>query len=633
MTPPASHAELTVQEAEAGCHILVEKPMALSVTEADRMIAAAAANNVKLGAVHNYLFKPSILKARRLVDTGVIGSIVHVEAYYGLSGEGGAYANGAGHRHWAQTLPGGPFTNFLPHMVYLMLAFLGASASVDSAILTGSSGEGNTEMNVLFSSPEASGTMTISMRAKPYAKFMDIYGTKGTIHADLVREICVLHQEGRMPRMISKVFYSLEDVLQTSKSTIINSVKVATGKMKNMPELQLMTGAFYRSLASDGEPPVTGEAGRTVVSVMEAIWAKTGAPNVPQRSPVQIAETLPLTHTEQMIAESRSLAGKVLVTGATGFLGHRLVNALARSGVQVRAFVRDLSQVSPELEQHVELVCGDLRDPSSMANAMQGINVVFHCAAVTANNVAWKNHYETNVQGTASVLQAALEARVKRVVYASSVIVYGIEQRRLPVREDDLYALNSDKWAYYLRSKLEADKLALAYWKEHKLPVSVLRLGILYGPGGNRAVGRGLLQLGPLRFLVGTGNNRLPFTYVDNAVNCMLLAAVCPEAVGQAYNVVDEPQVRLRDIAYASSRLAGERLVLLPIPPKLLYLAANYLESRSDRANSEVPPKLTNYVLHSACRNITYDSHKAREQLGWQPEVTLEEGLRRTMAS
>src|SRR3954447_8571516 len=129
LTSPSSHAALAIKAAQAGAHVLVEKPVALSVKEADAMIDAARANGVRVMANHNWLFKPSVQRARELVESGEIGEVVHVEAYYGLTDESAQLAAGGG-AHWANRLPGGVFTNFLPHLVYVQDEFLGGIESV-----------------------------------------------------------------------------------------------------------------------------------------------------------------------------------------------------------------------------------------------------------------------------------------------------------------------------------------------------------------------------------------------------------------------------------------------------------------------------------------------------------------------
>src|SRR4051812_43164469 len=119
LTPPPGHTPLALQAARAGAHAIVEKPFALSVADAEAMLAAAAEHGVLVIPTHNYLFKPSVVKARRYVAEGAVGDVVYVDAFYGLYGE--AVEGGA---HWSHDLPGGAFTNYLPHLAYLVDHFL-----------------------------------------------------------------------------------------------------------------------------------------------------------------------------------------------------------------------------------------------------------------------------------------------------------------------------------------------------------------------------------------------------------------------------------------------------------------------------------------------------------------------------
>ncbi len=634
LTPPKTHAELAIQAMDAGCHVLVEKPMALSVQEADQMIAAAGKNGVKLCTNHNYLFKSSVRRARALVESGAIGRVVYVDSYYGLSGESGQYAGAAPGSHWAWRLPGGAFTNFLPHLIYLQLAFLKDVESVAGvATGRGTGSELATELTVLLQGHEASGTMAVSMLAKPYAKWIDIYGTAGIVHADLVREICTVHRERRLPRMVSKALFGLEESLQLASGTAVNTARMGLGKIKPMNDLYALVGEFYSSIRDDHAPPVSGEEGKRMVGVMEMVWGKSPRPSTsePER-PIGLPVG-PRSRAEQRVKE-HGLPGKVLVTGASGYLGRHLVLALSRAGAHVVALVRDRSKAPWDLERHAELVEGDVRDRASLGRAMRDASIVFHCAAVTTNKERWTTHREINILGTEAVLQEALKAGVRRVVHASSVTVYGFEHdgRTGPISESFPYARNPGRWAYYLRSKLEADRLALQYCRETGLPVTVLRFGILHGPEGRAPSGRGLGQLGPFRLTIGSGQNVLPYTYIDNAVDAALLAAIAPNAAGQAYNIVDEPQITAQEIAAQSAEARGERVVRIPVPPRLLSGIAGLLELRARLTASESPPKLSRFVLQSATRDIKYDSTKARKELGWQPEVRIEEGLERSFA-
>ncbi len=630
LTPPGTHAHLAVQIMNAGCHVLVEKPMAMNAAEADSMIAAAAENNVKLCVSHNYLYKPSVAKAIELVNSGEIGDVVYINSYYGLAGETGAYASAAGRAHsaWRWRLPGGVFADFLPHLVYMQLAFMPDIERVAGVTMGAEPGVGSemTEMNILSQGGSVTGNIAISMRAKPYAKFIDVYGTKGIVHADLVREICTVHRNRRMPGAVSKVLFNLEDSLQVASGTAVSTAKFALGRMKSMPGLRELVRQFYKSIETGSALPVTGEDGRKVVAAVQEVLANT--PKLPEpQAEVVIKADGPRTDAERRVAEHAGGLGKVLVTGATGFLGQRLIESLARCGTDVVALVRDVKRVPLELEGKATYVRGDITDMDSLEAVMDDVSVVFHGAAITTNNVPWQRHYDVNVKGTENVLQAAIKAGVPHVVHISSVAIYGLDdsKRNGSLAETASYGDDQDKWAYYVRSKSEAERVAFRY--SGQISATALRLGLLYGPGAGRPVGRGLIQLGSLRFMIGNGRNSLPFTYVDNAVDCMLLAALTPPEGMKIYNVVDESTISVREAARMDGKIRAEKSTIVPVPPFVLSTVAGFLERRKDRAGSDVPPKLSRYVIRSASRNLKYDTSRVQQELGWKPYVNLEEGL------
>jgi predicted dehydrogenase len=272
LTPPSSHASLAVSAAKAGAHALVEKPVALSTEEADQMIAAARRHGVHLVPNHNYLLKPSVQRARELVGGGEIGEVVHVDAYYGLFGE----APAAGVAHWADRLPGGVFTNYLPHVVYLQEAFLGGIEAVTGVAIAHDprSQDQASGLTVLLEGQKATGVISISKRAKPYAKYVRIFGAKGIVHADLVSEVTTVHRERRLPRLLTKALFNLEVVPQLVLGTAVNSAKVAARTMPAMPDVHNFVRELYAALEAGREPPASAEDGRMVVSVMEEVWKR-----------------------------------------------------------------------------------------------------------------------------------------------------------------------------------------------------------------------------------------------------------------------------------------------------------------------------------------------------------------------
>jgi nucleoside-diphosphate-sugar epimerase len=525
------------------------------------------------------------------------------------------------------------FADFLPHLVYLQLGFIKSIDRIAGVTILPhpESGRERSEMGIQYEGCGVLGSMIISMRSKPYAKYIEIYGTKGMIHADLAREVCVVHREKRMPGALAKMLFSVEASAQLGFGTMATALKVALGRMKSMPELSVLVGRFYESIRNNTPVPVPLEQGRHTVDVIEQIWSSLPeqqlAPPRPQRGE---AASKPTTAAEKRFAATIESGTKVFVTGATGFLGQRLVQALNRCGASVIALVRDDKRVPSELEGCAKFVVGDLRDAAQLAVHLAGVSVVFHCAAVTTNSVPWRVHYDTNVRGTENLLRAAAKAGVKHIVHTSSVAVYGLDDRSRGINESEPFPVEPDRWAYYIRTKIEAEQVARAAAEETGAALSILRLGLLYGPGAARPVGRGLVQVGSWRFILGGGRNHLPYTYVDNAVDCMLLAAAKSRPGIEAYNVVDGPPVTVRDAAARDGRLRGETVRLIPVPAFLLSTMARVFEYRS--RDHETAPKLTRYVVRSATRDIVYDSKKARAELGWEPAVDFDSGLRKTQS-
>ena len=636
LTPPDTHANLSIQAMDAGCHVFVEKPMAVHKKEAREMVAAAKRNNVSLCTDHNYLYKPSFTRVRELVNQGAIGDVVYIDAYYGhsLDDEGKAYITTGGRSHWAWKLLGGAFINFLPHLIYLVLEFMPDYEKVVGVTVAGEDRPGAPvmEMTALLQGKSATGNVSISMRANPYSKFIDLYGTKGIIHADIARELYTIHRYRKMPGMVSKVIFNLEEAVQLTVRTIANVINVFLGKLKGVAGLYNLVQEFYDNLKSGAPPPVTGEDGLEMVAMMETILGEVDR-EMQQRkaAAVKLEPDTPGTEVEKNIAASGGISGKVLVTGATGFLGSNLVAALSRCGADVVALARDKDSISPELERRAQIVYGDIRDEDSMVAAMRGIDIVYHCAAITTNKTKWLNHNEVNILGTQSVLNAAQKVGVRQAIHISSVVVYSLKSARSgrPYQETDALIEYPNRWAYYQRSKLGAEQIAQEFMKNSELPVTIIRPGILFGPETG-APANGLVRVGALRFFIGSGRNNLPYTYIDNATDCLLLAAVSSEAVGEIFNLVDQPQSSPRDVIQHLKAITGENIAIIPIPPILLNTMGLVFETMSNSSQDEKIPKISRFLVRSEYRNVSYDSSKAQNLIGWQTSVSLQEGLKKT---
>jgi nucleoside-diphosphate-sugar epimerase len=311
---------------------------------------------------------------------------------------------------------------------------------------------------------------------------------------------------------------------------------------------------------------------------------------------------------------------KVLVTGANGFLGRSITRALRRNGDEVRAFVRPGRQVDAS---DVEIVEGDLADGASVERAVRGVDAVVHAAARVLTTGKWEEFAEANVRGTRRILQAARAARCSMIVHISSLSVYAVDEDGVTITEGSAYESEAQSRGGYSRSKLAADRVAL-YEAKRGAPVVVLRPGLLYGPGKRPPLARQSFQAGPFKLLLARRGYPLPLSYVDNTADAVVLALRCEAAIGQAFTIVDQ-NVRQEEYAKLYRSISGESWRPMFLPVGAVALAAWAAERGLGMARRRSP--VTYHQIRRATDGATFDSSRAREVLGWQPRVSVREGL------
>jgi dihydroflavonol-4-reductase len=314
----------------------------------------------------------------------------------------------------------------------------------------------------------------------------------------------------------------------------------------------------------------------------------------------------------------------LLVTGATGFLGHSLIPYLARAGYRVRALVRPGSDLDWLARRKVELAFGDVCDAGSVVQAMVGCRQVVHAAAHFRLWGREEVFRRTNVVGTQNVLQAARDAGVERFVHVSTVVVIG---RPLPGRVID-EAHPTYPSSPYERTKLVGEGEALRAWREDDLPVVVLRPGAFYGPWGRYAWNR-LFFEDPMRGLLIKVRGGKPVTFpvfIEDASQAINLA-IRRGRPGEIYNVCSEILTHNEANAIISD-LAGLRHFRLNVPPWSMIALAGLMTiwARVTGVEPFYPLALKPYVFES----WPVSSQKARDELGFVP-TPFEEGACRTL--
>ena len=315
---------------------------------------------------------------------------------------------------------------------------------------------------------------------------------------------------------------------------------------------------------------------------------------------------------------------KNLITGATGFVGSHIAEKLRNDGQEVIALARESSDTSFLEELGIEIRYGNLTDPSSVYDAVAGIDRVYHVAAVTGEWVPKLICNEVNVEGTSNLMEASLENRVERFFFVSSLAVMGFKNHYNTGVETD-YVKAHDA---YIDTKIEAEKLA---WRFHEfgLPITVIRPGFMYGPRDRRFLKRILekLRTGKFKF-VGDGKNKLNLNYAGNFADAVVLAGKTDNSIGQAYNVAnDDKTLDMETFIFKVADLWQYPRPQDHIPLNVAKTATNIMETCARLMRKKEPPLLTKTRLKFLSLNLEFDISKAQKELGFENTISIDQGL------
>jgi nucleoside-diphosphate-sugar epimerase len=318
-----------------------------------------------------------------------------------------------------------------------------------------------------------------------------------------------------------------------------------------------------------------------------------------------------------------------LVTGATGQLGSHIVEQLRLAGATVRVLVRPGRDLSFLQSQGVEIVEGDVRDPSAVGRAVKGIDIVYHCAAKVSDWGPWREFEEEAVTGTRNVLAACMLVKVSRLLHVSSISVYGHPtlQPGERINEDTPLGQRFWLWDYYPRAKLLSEQIAREFER-----TTVIRPSWLYGPRDRVTIPRVIpALLGKRVPIIGSGENYLNIMYSADVARGAIMAANHPSAAGQAYNMCSEGEVKQIDLLNALTDALSLPRITKHVPYWLAIRFAFLQECWKRLIFSKKPPTITRRAIYLIGRSTLYSTEKARTQLGWKPEINIREGVRRTL--
>ncbi len=319
---------------------------------------------------------------------------------------------------------------------------------------------------------------------------------------------------------------------------------------------------------------------------------------------------------------------KTFITGINGFIGSNLATRLIAEGQEVSGLVRKTSNLSFLEGLKVKLFFGDLSDKALLDKATQGIDVVYHVAGRASDWGPIELFRKVNVEGTKNLMESSVNSGVKRFVFISSAAVHGFRGFRNAIENSP----KTDTIFPYSITKREAEDLVNRYHRERGLPTLIIRPGNVFGPRDRVTFAKmaELIEKGQMVY-ISRGRPLTCPTYVENLIDAILLAVDRKDTVGETFIVTDGLEITWKEYTDKIAEKLGVRRPLFSVPYPVAYSAAAVCEAILRLFRSKKPPIITRYRIANVGKDYHFSIKKARAKLGYQPRVSLDEGMEKTV--
>jgi 2-alkyl-3-oxoalkanoate reductase len=612
LTPPATHAPLAITALKSGCHVLVEKPLAMNVEEVDRISAAAEAAQKSVCVNHSMLYDRFVAKALSIVRSGAIGDPLTFD--YFRSSEYPPYRGGPLPVHYQDG--GYPFLDQGVHALYLAESFLGAMEDAKAFYGT-QGGDSNLlydEWRVAAQCQRGTANIQISWNVRPLQNWFVVQGTKGVVRANLFSMWVTHTPQLPLPKAPARALQAMTEGLSICAQVPANVVRFAAKKIVQYDGLHSLVAAFYSALQSGAAMPVPPEQARSTV-----YWTNRVA---------QEADSEKIKFQSQFQSVGHA---KALVTGANGLIGRHLVRLLLQEGNRVRLFVRRQPDAEFMNDGNVEVFLGDLGDPAAVDRAVAGTEIVYHVGAAMKGGA---HDYERGtVCGTQNIVDSVLRHNVQRLVYISSLscLHAAVARRGDVITEDWPVEPSPSKRGAYTQAKTAAEKIVRDAVRDRHLRAVLLRPGRVFGPGMTLLTPEVARKIGNLFVILGDGTRELPLVFVEDVVDAIILAAETSKYDGSVFHIVDRTQVTQNQVVqdYISKNARTAKAIHMPVP--IVYGLALAVELLSKILKRQAP--LSIYRVKSALARMRFDCSRAEKELDWRPRIGVASGLQETMAA
>lgn len=613
LLPPDLHFAAARTALEAGVHVLLEKPMCATAEECAALIALARARALRIGVSHNFLFSAPWRQLRRDVAAGLLGPIDSIRV------------------EWNRFLPQsvyGPFNTWMlrsPSNITLetgahLLGFIldlglepGAFAVRASDALALPTGVPFYRRWQIDTQQERTAIELRMCFLPAFSEFaIHVRGALAAATADIERNVYTLHR--RLPldmdfenrAMIDEQARgAMRQGRQTLRAYIRSKLHL---EKRGTPYAESIGGAmdaFYASLDGAAAPDAR-------------IAAETGARGVRLCEQIGRAASLPAV-AEPVVTVPAPRPAKILVLGGTGFIGRELVRQLMAAGESLRLLVRNPSSLPAAVRATVDLVRGDTSSRAALLEAMQGVESVVHLARPTVKS--WAEYRQYEIEATRRVAECALEAGVRRFVYAGTIDSYYAGRRAGTITEATPLDAHIERRNLYARAKAASEALLFQLHAERGLPLVVVRPAIVIGRGGAPFHwGIGMWWSDAVCQVWGRGENPLPLVLVEDVAAGLIAALRKPEIEGQSFNLAGDVQLSAQEYLDELDRAGRMRIDRRPTPIWRFYLQDlfKWAVKVAVRFPERRLPSYSDW--ESRTQRAHFDCSAAKSILGWRPE-------------
>lgn len=612
LTPPQLHADLAVQCLNAGLHVLVEKPVALSTAEMDRMNQAAKDSGKILAAGHNFLGIPAYERLKSAVQSGRLGRISGAEINWCFpltplrSGPYGL---------WMLREPKNLLMELGPHLYAFAVDLFGKPEieflSLGKPIELPAAGTRHQSMRVLARAGDVDITFNLSTVESFDDRTVTVRGSSGLARLSYALDVLTISNENASDLIINPFRRQIGDAWESLREGMVNVTRQTMSLNRKSPYALSFQGAFkafYHAIATNTplDARFNGDSALRVIQSLEATAAMM--PN---------GGRLDAVHAAAKTAPKPT----VLVIGGTGFIGRDLTRALVASGRDVRVLSRGRYGPFADIADHVETVGVSLKDFDGLRRAMEGIDTVYNLAK--SLDKTWDGCLENDVGVSNRIAEAALAAGVRRFIYTGTIASYDMSDPSVTITEDTPFGADMTDRNLYARSKAECERQLLAMHRDRGLPLVIARPGIVVGKGGplqHWGIGR-WHGAGAVR-IWGNGRNTLPFVLSEDICDALIrMIDAGDEILGESFNLTGTPMMSAHDYFDAIHSALGARIIVKSGNLTAFYLidgVKSVIKQKILRRHGVIRPSLRDWK--SRAHFSPFDNTKTKSMLGWSPE-------------